>query len=129
MFEEQYAEHLKVEEAEELFPEGITFQQLDTYSLVKRRKFVSKHALKKHLRGYCVKHNHQVKLSDSNNTKIRVKCIHWKKTNCPFFIYERVMKNEGITFTLISWNLKHWNLKHKCNGDVKGNNRCAIQHL
>ncbi|XP_026417214.1 uncharacterized protein LOC113312691 [Papaver somniferum] len=108
------------EAAEQMFHEGVTFEQLDPYSLVKGSKFVIKKALKKHLRVYFMKHKHQVNFSDSNNYKIRVKCIHHHKTKCPMFIYGRVMKGEGNTFTLISWNLKH-----TCNEDVKGENRCA----
>ncbi|XP_026417243.1 uncharacterized protein LOC113312721 [Papaver somniferum] len=103
-----------------MFPEGITFEQVDPYNLVKGSKFVSKNAFKKHLRAYCVKHRHQVKFKDSNNYKIRVKCIHHEKTKCPMFIYGRVLKGEGTTFTLISWNVKH-----TCNGNVKEENRCA----
>ncbi|XP_026428189.1 uncharacterized protein LOC113324063 [Papaver somniferum] len=86
-FEEDHAQHFKDEEDEEMFPEGITFEQVDPYSLVKGSKFVSKNAFKKHLRAYCVKHRHQ---------------------------------GEGTTFTLRSWNVKH-----TCNGNVKGENRCA----
>ncbi|XP_026414380.1 uncharacterized protein LOC113310041 [Papaver somniferum] len=119
-FEEEHAQHFKDEEAEEMFPEGITFEQVDPYILVKGSKFVSKNAFKKHLRAYCVKHRHQVKFKDSNNYKIRVKCIHHEKTKCPMFIYGRVFKGEGTTFTLRSWNVKH-----TCNGNVKGENICA----
>ncbi|XP_026415797.1 uncharacterized protein LOC113311162 [Papaver somniferum] len=36
------------------------------------------------------------------------------------FIYGRVLKGEGTTFTLRSWNVKH-----TCNGNVKGENICA----
>ncbi|XP_026388824.1 glutamic acid-rich protein-like [Papaver somniferum] len=53
-FEEDHAQHFKEEEAEEMFPEGVTFQQVDPYILVKGSKFVSKKAFQKHLRGYCV---------------------------------------------------------------------------
>ncbi|XP_026419534.1 uncharacterized protein LOC113315473 [Papaver somniferum] len=74
-----------------MFPEGISFEQVDPYNLVKGSKFVSKNAFKKHLRAYCVKHRHQVKFKDSNNYKIRV----------------------------------NWNVKHTCNGNIKGENRCA----
>ncbi|XP_026377709.1 protein starmaker-like [Papaver somniferum] len=70
MFEEEYAEHFKEEEAEEMFPEGVTFLPMDPYNLVKGNKFVNKHAFKKHLRAYYVKHKHQVKLSDGTASEI-----------------------------------------------------------
>ncbi|XP_026442958.1 uncharacterized protein LOC113342733 [Papaver somniferum] len=116
-FEKQYADHLKEEADEKMFPEE---EEIDPTSLIVGSKFMNKAAFYKHVTNFCVINKHQTMATKSSTIKLRVKCIHWRSLHCPFFISGIVKKGEGKTFILMGFNLDH-----NCNGNKEDMSKCA----
>ncbi|XP_026444587.1 uncharacterized protein LOC113344925 [Papaver somniferum] len=105
------------EEEEPLFPVEEEVTPVDPTKMEVKYSFNNKSAYKKHLRGYCVKHNYQYTVYKSDKTRLRVRCRFREEYGCNWFVNASIKRNEP-TFIV-----RKVNLEHTCVADPKSFNR------
>ncbi|XP_026436179.1 uncharacterized protein LOC113334046 [Papaver somniferum] len=107
------------EEEEPLFPVEEEVTPVDPTKMEVKYAFNNKSAYKKHLRGYCVKHNYQYTVYKSDKTRLRVRCRFREEYGCNWFVNASIKRHEP-TFIV-----RKVNLEHTCVADPKSFNRSA----